>query len=85
MEDKLLALRQEAEDSFTKLQTSLSSIKAELQKYGLETLEDGYAELNRLQGDFRAFNKVIDGTKESSETPADVIDTTPVDPPKAKK
>lgn len=81
MQKDLLALRQEAENSFNNLQTSLNSIKAELQKYGLETIEEGYAELNRLQGEFRALNKVIDKKKPKP----DVIDATEVDSVKEQK
>lgn len=73
------ALRQNAEDSFNNLQNSLTSIKEELKKYGLETVEDGYAELNRLQGEYRAY-QAMEADKKPKTPKADVIDATEVDP-----
>lgn len=80
MSKDILALRQQAEATFNNLQTSLNSIKVELQKFGLETIEDGYAELNRLQGEFRAFNKTLE--VKTKKTKPEVIDATQVDPEK---
>lgn len=76
------ALRQTAEDSFNSLQNSLNSIKEELKKYGLETIEEGYAELNRLQGEYRAYQAMEDqqGIDKKPKTKAEVIDATEVDP-----
>lgn len=83
--EQLQELRKAAEDTFNTLQTSLNSIKAELQKYGLETLDDGYAELNRLQGEFRALNKALESLPKDKKTPkANIIDATEVDPKETK-
>lgn len=81
--DKFKALRAQAEEDFNTLQNSLNLIKTELQKFGLETMEDGYAELNRLQGEFRALNKVMEESKQDDN--ALKVDATSVDPPKDKK
>jgi hypothetical protein len=79
MEEQLMARRQKAEDSFNSIQTLLNSIKAELQKYGLETVEEGYAELNRIQGEFRLLNEQINNLpKETVSKKATVIDATKV-------
>ncbi len=81
---ELLAKRQEAEDNFNMLKASVDAVKAELQKYGVETLADAEAELMRLQGEYRLINKLI-SEKESkvkpakAKDPATTIDATEVE------
>lgn len=70
-------LRKKAEDSFNALQTSITSIQAELKKYGVETLEEASAELNRLQGEYRAYN-MMEQNKPKKQ--ANKVDATEVDP-----
>lgn len=71
-------LRKKAEDSFNALQTSITSIQTELKKYGVETIEEASAELNRLQGEYRAYNLMEQEKKGKKE--ANKVDATEVDP-----
>lgn len=77
--EEIKALRAKAEDSFNNLQSSINSIREELKKYGLETIEEALAELNRLQGEYRAY-QALENTPAKASKKADVIDATPVDP-----
>lgn len=77
-----MARRQLAETLFNNLKTSLDSIKAELQKYGVDSVTEAEAELNRLQGEYRLINdfvgEVEKTTKKDVGKVAGKIDTTKV-------
>lgn len=77
--EEIKALRAKAEDSFNNLQSSVNSIREELKKYGLETVEEALSELNRLQGEYRAY-QALEQKPPKPAKKADVIDATPVDP-----
>lgn len=82
MRDKLLEQRKAAEDKFEQIKTSVDAIKAEIAKYGVESVKELEDELVRLQGEFRAINQVIENLpadKAKKVSPkADVIDATAV-------
>lgn len=75
MEQELLARREQAESAFNAMQNSITSIKSELRKYGVETLEEAHEELMRLQGEYRLVNELISKTTQSIVSPeANVVD-----------